>query len=1003
MFWGSLVFSAQAQENFPVNGVQDERSGRYAFTNATVVVTPTQTLQNATLLIEDGRIVAVGNNVTIPAGTITVSLEDRWVYPGFIDLFSDYGIPKLERKPSRRADPPQYDTETKGAYSWNEALRAEFSAAEAFTPDKSAAKELRKLGFGAVLAHRPDGISRGTGALISLTDEESRNSILIPEAASHLSFSKGSSTQEYPGSLMGSIALLRQTYLDADWYQKLNQKPYLDQSLVAFQRQKELPQIFEAGSVLNVLRADKVGDEFGEQYTIMGSGEEYRYLDALKASGATLIIPVNFPDAYDIEDPLDELNLSLADMKHWEMAPFNLKLLHEANIPFSVTAAELKDKSKFLTNLRKAVAYGLPKAQALQALTQTPARLINATDQLGTLEKGKWANFIITSGDLWEGDTKIYQNWVQGQRHELAEMPGSEMAGMYQLMVEGKSYNVKVSGAAQDTKFQLVENDTVNHAIKAQVSENLLNLYFNPTPKDTTSQRLYRLSGWPVGDSKNWQGTGRNEAGKLVNFSLNYQDKLPADTAKKQEIAEQKIPQPQDIIHPFVAYGQAQPLTAGNYLIQGATVWTNEEQGILEKADVLVQNGKIARVGQNLSAPAGGKVIDGTGLHLTSGIIDEHSHIAISGGVNEATQSVTSEVRIGDVVDSDDINIYRQLAGGVTVAHLLHGSANPIGGQNELIKLRWGKTPEQMKIEGADEYIKFALGENVKQSNWGPHYSVRFPQTRMGVEQVMVDAFTRARAYEKSWKEYNELSKREKAKAQAPRRDLELEALVEILNRKRFITSHSYVQSEINMLMKVAEQFGFTVNTFTHILEGYKLADKMAKHGAGGSTFADWWVYKFEVQEPYNAALMHSQGVVTAINSDDAEMARRLNQEAAKTVKYGGVSEEEAWKMVTLNPAKLLHLDDRMGSIKEGKDADLVLWSDNPLSIYAKPQWTMIDGVMYYDAERDEELRNQIERERARLVLALQEAKNGGQTTQKVQSKKAHIWHCEDFFTDSHQ
>jgi imidazolonepropionase-like amidohydrolase len=366
--------------------------------------------------------------------------------------------------------------------------------------------------------------------------------------------------------------------------------------------------------------------------------------------------------------------------------------------------------------------------------------------------------------------------------------------------------------------------------------------------------------------------------------------------------------------------------------------------------------------------------------------------------VNEGSQSVTAEVRIGDVVDSEDINIYRQLAGGVTASQLLHGSANPIGGQSALIKLRWGKTPEEMKIEQAPEFIKFALGENVKQSNWGPTHTVRFPQTRMGTEQVMVDAFTRALAYEQAWKQYNSLSRKQKANTPAPRRDLELEALVEILNDKRYITSHSYVQSEINMLMKVAEQFDFNINTFTHILEGYKLADKMKAHGVGGSTFADWWVYKMEVQEaiPYNAALMHNEGVVVAINSDDAEMGRRLNQEAAKTVKYGGMSEEEAWKTVTLNPAKLLHLDDRMGSIKAGKDADLVLWNGNPLAVYSRPLKTLVDGIAYYDAERDMQLREEIQAERTRLINLMRESKQNGNTTQPVVMRTRHLWHCED-------
>ncbi|MEO1627447.1 MAG: amidohydrolase, partial [Bacteroidota bacterium] len=401
--------------------------------------------------------------------------------------------------------------------------------------------------------------------------------------------------------------------------------------------------------------------------------------------------------------------------------------------------------------------------------------------------------------------------------------------------------------------------------------------------------------------------------------------------------------------------------------------------------DVLIRDGKIAQIGQQLS-PNGATVINAEGKHLTAGIIDEHSHIAISRGVNEGTQVSSAEVRIGDVIDPEDINIYRQLAGGVTTSQLLHGSANPIGGQSAIIKLRWGYPAEAMKFEGADGFIKFALGENVKQSNWGDNWTIRFPQTRMGVEQVFEDYFTRAREYAKL-----------RASNSKYRRDLDLEAVLEILQSKRFITCHSYQQGEINMLMKVAERHGFRVNTFTHVLEGYKVADKMVQHQAGGSTFSDWWAYKYEVIDaiPHNGALMHEQGVLTAFNSDDAEMGRRLNQEAAKAVQHGNVSEEDALKFVTLHPAKLLHIDQRVGSIKVGKDADIVLWSEHPLSVYSKAEKTFIDGIIFFDRDTDKLLQAQNQKERARLVQKSLEAKEGGAPTQQAKSKYRHLYHCD--------
>ncbi|HEY6062556.1 MAG TPA: amidohydrolase family protein, partial [Chitinophagaceae bacterium] len=384
---------------------------------------------------------------------------------------------------------------------------------------------------------------------------------------------------------------------------------------------------------------------------------------------------------------------------------------------------------------------------------------------------------------------------------------------------------------------------------------------------------------------------------------------------------------------------------------------------------------------------------------------DEHSHIAAA-SINEGGQSVTSEVRIGDNLNPEDINIYRQLSGGVTTSHILHGSANPIGGQTQLIKLRWGLDDDELKFKNSDGFIKFALGENVKRSNFNiPGGNNRYPDTRMGVEQVYVDAFTRAKDYKKEWEDYN-AAKDQLIKARKPltglnppRRDLELDALVEILENKRFITCHSYVQSEITGLIEVAEKMGFKVNTFTHILEGYKVADRMLKHGSNASTFSDWWAYKVEVEDaiPYNAAIMVRVGLNVAINTDDAEMARRLNQEAAKTIKYGGLSREEALDLVTINPAKMLHVADRVGSLKVGKDADVVVWSDNPLSIYAKSLYTIVDGTVYFDRQKDEQMQKDVDAERARLVKKMNGEKRSGAPTIPAQPTYHVLLTCDDY------
>jgi imidazolonepropionase-like amidohydrolase len=984
-----LQMSAFAQKTFPVNGVHDERPEVYAIKGATVVVSPEKSIPNATLLIKDGKIEAVGQSLNIPAEAIVVEAQGKYVYPSFIDPYTQYGMPKVGK--GGYSNKPQMESTMEGAYNWNEAIKSFYQATEDFKYDEKTAEAYRKAGFGAVLAFRNDGIARGTSVFVNLAEGEEHELILKQQASAHFSFDKGSSKQDYPSSLMGAIALLRQTYLDAQWYASQTKKPHHDLALEGLNNAKNLPQIFEAADKLEILRADKVGDEFGFQYIIKGKGDEYQRADEILATNASLIIPVTYPEAYDVEDPFDAQHVTLADLKHWEMAPANASMLAQKNISFAFTTNGLENKGDFLKNVRKAVKYGLPEVKALEALTLAPARMLQLSKEVGTLEKGKVANFLIASDNIFKEDAVIYQNWVNGQQFELKPMDLVDFSGLYTLTVGKDTYKMEVSGEAAKHEAKLIINDSTNVKVKLGFEDDLVNLSF-----DKEDAGNIRLSGWVNG--KEFKGKGELANGEWISWSAVYQEAKAEEEAKEEAKEEENNIALGNLRYPFVGFGYDQIPQQQTMLIKNATVWTNEAEGVLENTDVLVKDGKIAQLGQNLSAN-GAIVIDGTGKHLTTGIIDEHSHIAISRGVNEMAQAVTAEVSISDVVDSEDINIYRQLAGGVTASQLLHGSANPIGGQSALIKLRWGHAPEKMKIEGADGFIKFALGENVKQANWGEYYNVRFPQTRMGVEQVVVNAFTRAKEYEQEWKAYNALSKREKRNAVAPRKDLELETLVEIMNEERFITCHSYIQSEINMLMKVADQMGFKVNTFTHILEGYKVADKMREHGVAASTFADWWAYKFEVKDaiPYNAALMTEQGVLTAINSDDAEMGRRLNQEAAKTVKYGGMTEEQAWKMVTLNPAKMLHLDDRMGSIKAGKDADLVLWTANPLSIYAKAEKTMIDGSVYFDLKKDQELRAELQEEKARLIQKMIEAKHGGAPTRKVAPKNTHLWDCEDY------
>ena len=420
--------------------------------------------------------------------------------------------------------------------------------------------------------------------------------------------------------------------------------------------------------------------------------------------------------------------------------------------------------------------------------------------------------------------------------------------------------------------------------------------------------------------------------------------------------------------------------------IRGATVLT-VTRGTIANGVVVMRDGKIAAVGgPGTNIPAGADIVEAQGRFVTPGIIDAHSHIALE-SINEGGITVSSMTGTDDVLDPSDINIYRDLAGGLTTANLLHGSANPIGGKNTVIKMRWGKDAEGLKFEGAMPGIKFALGENPKRlRQYGPNGPRRYPLTRPGVEFVIRDAFSRAKAYQREWQDY-ERQRKSTADVPAPRRDLQLEPLVEILEGKRLVHAHTYRADETLMLIRLAEDMGFKIATFQHVFEGYKVADEMAKHGAGGSTSSDWWAYKIEAEDgtPYNATMMHKRGVLVSINSDSAEHSRRLNTEAAKSIHWGGLTDDEALALVTINPARQLRVDARVGSLEAGKDADVVIWNKHPLSTYAIVDRVYIDGQQYYDRLAEDRRMTDAGREKGTLTAAEGRPSSGPQTPQTPQ------------------
>ncbi|MFQ6112928.1 MAG: amidohydrolase family protein [bacterium] len=988
----------------PIEGLRQNTPDVHALVNARIVPAPGKVIEKGSVILRDGIIEAVGEQLTPPPDARIWNYEGLTIYPGLIESYSHLGLPKEKKKEPQgsaaQASQPKKQ-EKQGAEHWNPRVHPENNAARLYRPGKEEIEKLRALGFTAALIVPDKGIFRGTSALVSLVDGSPNEQIIRENVAQHLAFERSRSFRDrtYPNSLMGAIALIRQTLLDAQWYRQAYEaynlkpqgqtKPEANEALAALSEvlQGVQPVIFEVENDLNLLRALKIGREFGLKLWIRGSGHEYRQIEKIKTSDLPLIVPVNFPEAPDVESAEAALSVSLVELSHWDAAPENPKRLQRAGIQFALTSAALKKPTDFHQRVRQAIGRGLTKEAALAALTSTPAKLLGADKQLGSIEPGKLAHLVVTEGELFDEESKILDVWVNGKRFEVTKKPEVDPRGHWQLTFtlpdeKPLQTELELKGKVEKLSGTLLKDTTKIKLQKANLVHKRLSLVF--TGDSLGHAGVIRMSGSV--EEKKMTGQGQLPDGWWFNWSAEWKEAMESEEIRpgeKSKIAAEPAKAP---LSPPGAYGRlTAPVQPEHVLIRGTTIWTCGPQGRLENADMLVTKGKITAIGRNLDAPSDAFIIDANGKHVTPGLIDAHSHTGISQGVNEGTQAVTAEVRVGDVINNYDIAFYRELAGGLTVAHQLHGSANPIGGHTSVVKLRWGASPEELKIEDAMPGIKFALGENVKQSNWGDRFTTRYPQTRMGVEQIIRDRFKAALDYEKEWKKYDSL--KNKKGMIPPRRDLELEALLEVLHGKRLVHSHSYRQDEILMLVRIAEDFGFTIGAFQHVLEGYKVAEALAQHGAGASTFSDWWAYKFEVYDaiPYNGALMHDAGVVVSFNSDSGELARRLNLEAAKAVKYGGLSQEEALRFVTLNPAKQLRIDHRVGSLEPGKDADFVIWSGHPLSTYTICEQTWIDGRKYFDRKQDLEMRKQVVAERARLIQKVLAAK----ANEKMKSSKS--------------
>src|SRR5947207_2920474 len=842
----TFAISSSAQvTTVPKQGIRENDPRVHALTNALIVTAPGKVIEKGTVLIRDGLIVEVGANVKVPAEARVWDLTGKTIYPGFIDAYSRLDLPEtLKPEPPRtdtdpdepNAKPKEVPKESaKGTRSWNPRVTPERRAADYLNLDKKATKALRDLGFSSALVVPARGVFHGSSALIDLQEADVDTMVVSPVVAQHIGFDFDRDGRDgdrgYPNSLMGSIALIRQSFLDASWYQAAQdayrknpgttERPETNASLAALAEQMQRnPAVFEAEDELDLLRALRIADEFKLKPILFGNGYEYRVRKALAEKKPGIILPLDFPKPPEIERPDQALEVALDELQHWDRAPSNPARLAEAGIPFAFTTEKLEKPEKdFWSHVRLAVRRGLSKEAALAALTTTPAEMFGVADRLGSIAPGRMANLVVASGDLFGDDARILTTWVDGHYYDTDQARDHDVRGTWEIAAEGKTLPLIIEGKLEKPEAKLGgEKATIS------VKEDAV-LVVAPAKLFDKGEGSVRLTGQILGETI----SGNGDAPGLTTLRWSAKRTAPFTPTKKPDEKPSPLDKSLDFpdTYPAGAFGRAAPPDQPKaVLIQGATIWTSGPQGTLQNADLLVTAGKISTVGPGLKAPGGTVVVDGKGMHVTPGIVDCHSHTAISRGVNESSHAVTCEVRVGDVIDQTDIGLYRELAGGVTTANEQHASRNPMGGQNQIIKFRWGALPEELKFADAMPGVKFALGENVKQSNRSERSGTRYPQTRMGVEQLIRDRFRAAQEYEAAQK---------KKEGLPPRRDLQLEALLEVLNGKRLIHCHSYRQDEVLMLLRVAEEFKIKIGTLQHILEGYKIADDIAKHGAGGS------------------------------------------------------------------------------------------------------------------------------------------------------------------------